>query len=118
MSSSNAGQILLALREVLEGGEWHPLSAFLSVCRARITPERASRAWLHEEKYRLKRLKGYDPAADISEELDKTPYEERVTFGVRRLVSNTLSMAVMRGEVERKKVEGVNHYRLTPATTA
>lgn len=118
MSSPNAGQILVALREVLEGGEWHPLSAFLSACRARITPERASRAWLHEEKYRLKRLKGHDPSDDIAEELDKTPYEERVTFGVRRLVSNVLSMAVMRGEIEREKVEGVNHYRLVPDTPA
>ena len=66
MSSANAGKVLLALREVLKDAEWHPLSELLSVCRPQITPQHASRAWLHEEKYRLKRLKGYDPSADIS----------------------------------------------------
>jgi hypothetical protein len=113
--SANSGEVLKALRNVMQDGAWHPFSEFLSAIRAFITPERASRIWLHEEKYRIKRLKNYDPEADISAELAKTSHEARVTFGVRRQTSNSLSRMVMRKEAERNKVDDVNHYRLIPS---
>ena len=111
----NPGEVIKALRTVMQDGAWHPFSEFLSAIRSFITPERASRIWLHEEKYRIKRLTGYDPEADISAELAKTPHEARVTFGVRRRTSNSLSRMVMRKQAERNKVDGVNHYRLIPS---
>ena len=109
------GEVITALRNVMQDGAWHPFSEFLSAVRSFITPERASRIWLHEEKYRIKRLANYDPEADISAELAKTPHEVRVTFGVRRHTSNSLSKMVTKKQAERNKVDGVNHYRLIPS---
>ena len=111
---SNTGEVHKALRDVMQDNAWHPFSEFLSAVRTLITPERASRIWLHEEKYRIRRLKNYDPEADISEELSKTPHEARVAFGVRRHTSNVLSRMVAKAIAERNKVDGVNHYRLVP----
>lgn len=104
---------VLAINAVLQDGDWHPFSEFLIVVRPKLSPERASRAWLHEEKYRIKRLKKFN-LENMEQEIAKTPYAARVTRGVRRFTANRLSRLVVNGAVERVKLNGVNKYRLTP----
>lgn len=100
--------------DVMEDGTWHKYAEFMSACRSLIAPEIAARRWLHEEKYRIRRKKDHEEGQDISEELARTPFDDRVAFGQRRHVSNVLSRMVGEGQVERKKIDAVNYYRLTP----
>jgi hypothetical protein len=103
----------LALNEVLQDGAWHTLSEFLIVVRPLITPERASRAWLHEEHYRITRRKTVN-TEDREKEVEKTPHAMRVARGIRRFTTNSLSRLVGGGFVERVKLDGINTYRLIP----